>query len=63
MALSVPGPANGFGAAAILRRSVCRGEPAEKEEVAATERAAEGQKKPVESSLDGVPVAYSSEID
>jgi hypothetical protein len=63
MAFSVDDLANGISGPSILRRSVSRGEPPENEEVAATERASEGQKQPVESCLKGVPVAYSSEID
>jgi len=63
MAFSVRGPANGYRRPSSLRRSVRRGEPPENEEVAAAERASEGQKKPVESCLKGVPVAYASEID
>lgn len=31
--------------------------------MAAAERAAEGQKKPVEGCFKGIPIAYASEID
>jgi hypothetical protein len=44
-------------------RSVCRNQPSQDEEVAATQRAAEWQKQPVEGCLKGVPVAYAPEID
>jgi hypothetical protein len=44
-------------------RSVIRRKPPKDEEVAATERAPEGQKQPAESFTQRVPVAHPSEID
>ena len=44
-------------------RSVRWNEPPQHEEVAAAKRAPEGKKQPVESCLQGVPVAYTSEVD